>query len=250
MIKKSFFAVTIILACALSLCLSCNKQDSISTPITEAQLENPYNFVGEMHNAGLDAVLGALKQTKAIDTISNEEIERLTNDFCEEVFSNDKRFSVAPITKSGEDESSESEEVEISEEASAYLDKILDVASSDDYEYIKEQYTAFEEDLLLGQSNTFSDYENALLLGTLAIGKYSNEYWKEYTQVKTKGLGASIVVGDAIGAAKGIAKNALVIVVCSVGGPGSVIAAAARSALAPAIAGSAEAALLYGDAQL
>lgn len=57
-------------------------------------------------------------------------------------------------------------------------------------------------------------------------------------------------VVNAIGAAKGIAKNALVIVVCSVGGPGSVIAAAARSALAPAIAGSAEAALLYGAAQL
>ena len=250
MFKKFFIAITIIMACALSLFLSCNKQDSISTPATEAQLENPYNFVGEMHNVGLDAVLGALKQTKTNGSISNEEIEKLTNDFCEEVFSNDKRFFIPSITKSGVDESSEPEDVEISEEASIFLDKILAVAYSADYEYIKSQYAAFEEELLLNGSNTFSDYENALLLGTLAIGKYSNEYWKEFTQMQTKGLVATIVAGDAIGAVQGIYKNAIMIVVSSVGGPASVIAAAARSALGPAIKGSAEAAILYWASQL
>lgn len=159
-------------------------------------------------------------------------------------------FFVNPLTKAGDTTAAETEYTTISNEANAYLDRIISVTSTDDYEYIKKQLAMFEEDLLLNKESTFSDLENTLLLCTIAVGKYSNEYWKEYTAAKTRGLFASIIAGDAIGAAKGIAKNALIIVVSSVGGPGSVLATAGRSALGPAIAGSAEAALLYGAAQL
>lgn len=249
--KKVFLAFAAIFAVSALFITGCGKDlSSNNNEEPQTKVCNPYDFVGEMHNAGLDAVLGALKQTKANGDISIEDIEKLTNIFCEEVFSTDKRFFVPPITKSGETMSSEPEDIEISEAASMYLDKIIAIASTDDYEYIETQYAAFEEDLLLNTSNTFSDYENALLLGTLAIGKYSNEYWKEFTLLQTKGLGASIIAGDAIGAAKGIAKNAAMIAICSIGGPGSVIAAAARSALGPAIAGSAGAAIMYGAGQL
>lgn len=244
--KVLYFFAAIIVATSLVF-YGCNEQESNS--IILPRVENPFNFVGEMHNVGLDAVLGAIPDTKS-SQITLEEIEKLTNDFCESVFSNDSRFFVNPLTKAGDTTAAETEYTTISNEANAYLDRIISVTSTDDYEYIKKQLAMFEEDLLLNKASTFSDLENTLLLCTIAVGKYSNEYWKEYTAAKTRGLFASIIAGDAIGAAKGIAKNALIIVVSSVGGPGSVLATAGRSALGPAIAGSAEAALLYGVAQL
>lgn len=247
--KKSVKFSTIIVIFMLILSQSCNKQEAHSTIISKSEIENPFNFIGEMHNAGLDVVLGALHNTKSTE-ISIEEIEKLTNNFCEKVFSIDKRFFVSPITKLALPDTYETEEVIISDEVSTYLDNIIAVASTDDYEYINEQFSIFETDILLNKSKTFSEYENALILCTLAVGKYSNEYWKESTAVKTKGLLGSIIAGDAIGAIKGMSRNAILIVICSVGGPGSLLAAAGRCALGPAIAGSVEAGIIYGASQL
>lgn len=248
--KKVYLAFAAVLAVS-ALIVGCNKDISTNENVqSETEFCNPFDFVGEMHNAGLDAVLSALPETKST-AVSTEEIERLTDDFCEKVFSNDERFFVSPTTKSGEYESSEQEEIKISEEASEYLDKIIAVASTNNYDYIKEQYASFEEDILLSDSNIFSDYEETLLLCTIAVGKYSNEYWKEFTQVQTKGLVAAIVAGDAIGAVHGIYAHALEIVVCgAIGGPGALLAAAGKSALGPAIVRSVEGAIIYGASHM
>ena len=67
----------------------------------------------------------------------------------------------------------------------------------------------------------------------------------------TKVLFASLVVGDLIGAGRGIAAHAVEIVICgAIGGVGCGLAAAGRAALGPAIVSSAEAGLLYAAAQL
>ena len=105
--------------------------------------------------------------------------------------------------------------------------------------------------LLQTEENSFTEYENALLLCTIAVGKYSNEYWQEFTETQTKSLLGAIVASDAIGAVHGIAAHALEIVVCgAIGGPGALLAAAGRAALAPAIVGSVEGAIIYGASQL
>lgn len=86
--KVLYFFAAIIVATSLVF-YGCNEQESNS--IILPRVENPFNFVGEMHNVGLDAVLGAIPDTKS-SQITLEEIEKLTNDFCESVFSNDSRF--------------------------------------------------------------------------------------------------------------------------------------------------------------
>lgn len=74
--------------------------------------------------------------------------------------------------------------------------------------------------------------------------------WEEHLE-KTKGLIASCVLGDLIGAGKGIAAHAVEIVICgTIGGPGCGIAAAGRAALVPAIKGSVVAGLTYAAGEL
>lgn len=248
--KNKLVATIALFAIGVLVCVSCNKDTQKSDVIQESSVENPFNFVGEVHNSGLDYVMSSLPETKSAVSL-NEEIDCLANSFCDDLFKRDDRFSVVPMTKSGQiDSSSYNDAVELSSEASAYLDKIIEVANSGDYEYIKEKYSIFEEELLAEGADNFTEYENALLLCTIAVGKYSNEYWKDIETSTTKGLVMSLIAGDAIGAAKGIMRNALVIAVSgAIAGPAAMLASAGRAALLPAIRCSAEAAILYAASQ-
>lgn len=230
---------------AIAFVISCNKNSSSTDDQQIVEVSNPFDFVGEMHNEGLDYVLGSLSPTKTKDA-NLEEIERLTNSFCEKVFSEDDRFYIDPATKSPDTNLSEnSEEISLSEEASLYYDRIISITETNDYDFIKKQFEIIEQDILCNESSRFTEYDEVFLLCSIAVGKYSNEYWQEKTAT-TKGLGATILLGDLVGAGKGIVNNAMVIVVSAVGGIGSVLITAGRSALGPAILGSAEAALMYG----
>ncbi len=54
-------------------------------------------------------------------------------------------FFINPLTKAGDTVAAETEYTTISNEANAYLDRIISVTSTDDYEYIKKQLAMFEE---------------------------------------------------------------------------------------------------------
>lgn len=198
---------------------------------------NPYDFVGEMHNAGLNAIRDSLTSTKA--TISEDQIKSYVAGFCEKVFVEDERFSIHDITKSdGYDNSIYEGDIVLSEIAESYCKQILEISESEDYTRVKEQLLEIE-DLIVNQSESFTEYEKALLLCSIAVGKYSSEYWEEY-QTGTKSAAGAIVGADVAGALQGIKAHAVEIVICgAIGGVGCGLAAAGRAALGPAVANSA-----------
>ena len=241
---KKMSLVFAIAAMAIVSTVSCKTDEQQTTEVS-----NPFDFVGEMHNEGLDFVLGSLSLTKTEDAII-EEIESLTDTFCEKVFSEDDRFYLDPATKSSDMElHEESEEITLSDEAIQYYNRIISIVETNDHDYIKNQFEIIEKDILCNDLSKLTEYDEVFLLCSIAVGKYSNEYWQEKIAT-TKGLGATILLGDLIGAGKGIAKNALIIAVSAVGGIGSVLITAGRSALGPAIIGSAEAAAFYVVAEI
>ena len=205
--------------------------------ICNCETINPYDFVGEMHNSGLNAIRDSLTSTKA--AISDELIESDVASFCEKVFVEDERFSIQDITKAdGNDESAYEEEIVLSEKAESYCKQIMKITESDDYCRVKEQLLEIEE-IIVNQSESFTEYEKALLLCSIAVGKYSSEYWEQY-QVETKSAAGAIVGADVGGALKGIKAHAVEIVICgAIGGIGCGLAAAGRAALGPAVASSA-----------
>jgi len=252
MSMKTFSLPVMTLILVVSLCLiGCSKDSSVKEEIEkESEVCNPFDFVGELHNQGLDAIYGNLIETKA-SSVSEDEIIKLANAFCDDVFSKDERFSVnIPYTKSGDYDYDETDEVTISEEVSNYIDVIMSVASTEDYDFIKEQFSVFEEDIILTKTSVYSVYEANLLLCSLAIGKYSNEYWNEYN-VATKSAAGELVGADLGGAIVGIKRHALEILLCGViGGVGSGLAAAGKAALGPALGASALAGLAIGMGEL
>lgn len=240
--KNIAISIVIFLISVITIIVSCKKQVSETTVISETEIENPFNFVGEMHNIGLDFVLGTVTKTKSA-TVSEKEIEKITNIFCKKVFLEDERFFENTVTKSGDYYTSknniEDKEVILSEKVTKYCDKIITVSQTNDYEYIKEQYSLFEKDLLGHNSYNFSEYEKSLLLCSIAVGKYSNEYWKE-NLISTKSAFGNIVGADLGGALIGMKRRAIEIVICgAIGGVGCGLAAAGRAALGPAVAASA-----------
>lgn len=228
--------IFIVLAFAFVL-YGCENKQIEEQEVHYCETVNPYDFVGEMHNAGLNAVRDSLTSTKA--TISEEQIESFVASFCEKVFVEDERFSIQNITKADEyDNSTYEEEVVLSEKAEIYCKQILEITESDDYTRVKEQLLEIE-DIIVNQSESFTEYEKALLLCSIAVGKYSSEYWEEY-QAGTKSAAGAIVGADVAGALKGIKAHAVEIVICgAIGGVGCGLAAAGRAALGPAVASSA-----------
>lgn len=242
----TFAAISAVLFTTL---LGCNKT-SLDKDDLKEEVINPFDFVGELHNQGLDYIYGNLA-TKS-SSASEDEILELVDNYCNEVYSEDNRFTInLPNTKADNTEyDSAEEEVTISAEVSNYIAKIMDVASTDDYEYIKEQFSAFEEDIILNKTEIYTDYETNLLLCSLAIGKYSNEYWKDYN-ISTKSAAGEIVGADVAGALAGIYKNIVPIALCAaLGGPGCGLAAAGRAALGPALGASAAAGISIGMGML
>ena len=250
--KKVYLAFAAVLTVSGFLFSGCSKSYSENEDITpKINVCNPFDFVGEAHNQGLDAIYNNLTATKA-SNVSEEEIMKLTDIFCDEIFSKDERFFVDNlVTKSGEfDTDYAEEEVSISEEVSNYIDEIVSVASTENYYYIKEKFLSFEEDIILNKATNFTEYETSLLLCSLAIGKYSNEYWKDYN-VSTKSAVGELVGADLGGAIAGIKRHAVEIVLCTaLGGVGSGLAAAGKSALGPALGASAIAGISIGMGEL
>lgn len=162
----------------------------------------------------------------------------------------DERFLISSLTKSGDSGLDGTEEdVSISEEVSNYIDEIVAVASTEDYDYIKEQFSIFEEDIILNKANIFTNYETDILLCTLAIGKYSNEYWKD-SNVSTKSWKGELVGADLGGALLGIKADALFIAINFAFGPGAGLAATAKAVLLPGLEASAIAGIAIGVGQL
>ena len=253
--RKVVFVAAAIVASVSLFVVSCNKQgiDPTSTQgDNDYLLCNPYDFIGQMHNEGLKVVMDGLAATKGVSpaAIPEEEIVRLTEDYCEKVFASDSRFFIGLKTKAGEDDLLDMGiDTTFSEAAQMCLDRMMDALNSDDYSTIKESISNLEMSLL-SDSCTFSDYEKTLLLCSLAVGKYSNEYWnEEFLGTKSRVAYAigTVVGADLVGAGKGIAQHAVEILICGViGGPGCGLAAAGRAALVPAIVGSVGAGVMVG----
>lgn len=177
----------------------------------------------------------------------------LADEFCEKVFSENDFFYLDPsITKSVADQDYEEEEVELSETAENYISQIISIAESNDYELISTTFLSMESEILNSESVSLSEYERNLVLCTLAVGKYSNEYWKEYTMATTKSAAGEIIGADVWGALRGMWAKKIEIVVCGgIGGIGYGLAATGRAALLPALSCSATAgAAAIGDALL
>lgn len=101
--KKIICIITALLAIVFIL-LSCENKQVQGQEEYNCETINPYDFVGEMHNSGLNAIRDSLTSTKA--AISDELIESYVASFCEKVFVEDERFSIQDITKAdGNDES-------------------------------------------------------------------------------------------------------------------------------------------------
>lgn len=246
--KKVLFTIVMIVACSMFE-LSCGHETIQELEQPKVTAHNPFDFVGEMHNAGLDAVMHAAHITKSGE-FSHEEIEYLTREFCQTVYSMDERFFLSIETKTEEGNKDTTEKECLSEAALKYYEEIIQVAETNDYDYIRKRFAIFEEEIMNIPQGLLTEYDTVFLLCSIAIGKYSNEYWCENAPM-TKGLFASLVVGDLIGAGRGIAAHAVEIVICgAIGGVGCGLAAAGRAALGPAIVSSAEAGLLYAAAQL
>ncbi len=245
---KKLFPKTFALLCVTLFGVSCNVQDD-TAPDSDFEIAtcNPYDFIGEFHNQGLDYVFNNLPTTKT-SSISVESIDYLSTSFCQEIFSKDSRFEIPDITKS--DGAEYEGTIELSQVANHFYDRIIDIVQTSDYNYIKDQLILIESEIANSDNNEISEYDEAFLLCSIAVAKFSNEYWEEHLE-KTKGLIASCVLGDLVGAGRGIAAHAVEIVICgAIGGPGCGIAAAGRAALGPAIGHSVLAGLTYAAAQL
>ena len=214
---------------------------------------NPFDFVGQMHNAGLQSVLDGLATTKAEQDLSavEAEINRLSVEFCESVFNNDPRFEISSFTKSGTIGLPEVQmDTTIGDIATEYLNRIAFVLESDDCAEIASGLLSIESDILSPDASQLSENERTYLLCCLSVGRYSSDFWKEYPQTKAASakyaIGA-IVGADLWGAGEGIFAHGPEILICGViGGPGCGLAAAARAALVPAITKSAFAGFCAG----
>lgn len=248
--KKIILSLATVLAVSAFIFAGCNKElPSNKSTVPEAKVCNPFDFVGELHNQGLNAIYEGLSATKASD-ISEDAVQKLAEAFCNDVYSKDERFLISPLTKSGDFGLNGTEEdASISEEVSNYMDKIVAVASTEDYDYIKEQFSTFEEDIILNKANIFTNYETDILLCTLALGKYSNEYWKDYN-ISTKSWKGELVGADVGGALIGIKADALFIAINFAFGPGAGLAATAKTVLLSGLEASAIAGIAIGVGQL
>lgn len=247
--KKKFMSVILFIVSIL--CVSCSENRNESETVSPTTATNPFDFIGELHNEGLDAVRDSLTGTRATATTADEMIAKYTNGYCKNVFQNEKRldgaYDIEPVTvfktdvltRTGINEEAIESDTVFSEKAWALLDEIISVAETDNYFYIKNRFAEFEKTILYDESNEYSVADKTLLLSSLSVGKYSNEYWEENTSETRSPSTKSIVKADLVGAARGIWVNRFKICVCAVGGIQSVLIAAGRSALPSAIGNSA-----------
>lgn len=238
-----FFALLMIL------CNSCNNVSEDVVMTESASVENPFDFIGELHNKGLDAARDSMshENTRSSGTIIFDDIMRYSEGFCQYVYNTDSRFLECPFdevamtgapTRVSEDDFLNAKDTVFSAKAKALLEEIIKVAETNDYNFIKEKFAEYEKEILVLHVSDYTNTDKVILLSSLSVGKYSNEYWKAETTTRAAST-SQIVKADLLGAAKGIWKNKFVICVCAVGGVQSVLIAAGRSALPSAIGYSA-----------
>ena len=221
-----------------------NSCDNVTNEVVEAEsktVENPFDFIGELHNKGLDAIKDSIMNdnTRAADVVTFNDIMRYSEGFCQHIYNTDDRFlkttlegiSISNVpTRVSEDDFLDTNDTIFSAKAKSLLEEIIKVAETNDYSLIKERFAEYEKEILVSHAQDYTNSDRAILLSSLAVGKYSNEYWKEETSTRAATT-SQIVKADLLGAARGIWKNRFVICVCAVGGVQSVLIAAGRSAL-------------------
>lgn len=247
-----YIQISLVVILALWSCATENNEDAA---VNVNPVVNPYDFLGELHNSGLDAVRDSLSSSRSISTQTEEDVIRFAKQYCEHVLNTDERLlssdSVAlgniiavdlGRTRAGNDDFMDVTDTVYSEKALTLLKTIIDISETNDYTYIKEQFAKIEEDILRTHADEYTEIDRTILLGSLSVGKYSNEYWNgtDFASGTRSGVPfRTIVKADLVGAARGIWANRFVICVCAIGGAHGVVVAMVRSALPSAVGASA-----------
>ena len=221
----------------------------------EPQVVNSYDFVGQLHNRGLDYVFKKVTRGGNIELTENE-FEELCMEYVQQVLQEEEILDISDYYQTNiEQEMHDAFEAaidwaeanlnedELEEDNLSELIDSLDVDSSVKNEiqeiisniqllpasFLSTYMSNKENEICM--SADYDDVEKAMILSIVSIGKYSSDYWED--TIISSGLSSRhIVKADAVGAVRGIWRGRLVIGFCSmVGGPASGGAAALRYAL-------------------
>lgn len=244
---------SIVLGLGLSACSQNNsihpEQDDLSKV---ENISNPYDYIGELHNKGLDYTRARLMEYKGLRSLSQAEktklIESYVSEFVDEEAKQDQRLKEIPSSSLRSLRSQPADTtLKISQQVTLELENLYQVCASNDYEKIK-SYIAEEEKRILISKDIYTSDERNLLLVSLAVGKYSNEYWIQYlptSEFRISDSGKRIIAADVLGAGAGIRNNAAIIVAGgAIGGVGTAAAIAGRYALKSAVVYSAKEGLI------
>ena len=191
--KKLIFIATILIAVIITIGLiSCAKTNITENNNETTELVNPYNYMGETHNEGLDYIL------EGIQNLSNSGVNASFDEFSIQVSNSYNEFCVNNIE--GYDGISISYKCNFAEMSSVFLNSrgtLLDsiIANSELSEKQKEylekipalfvdfdEYTELSDSLntlssLVQADTELSEEEKLITLGSYSVALSSYEYW-------------------------------------------------------------------------
>lgn len=236
---------SIIIVGVLALSLVACSNDDFKKSEQLVEYTNPYDFVGKLHNEGLNYIANrrtGLTRENGTDVYEPADISHFSIEYLSEILENDPRFDISSYCQV--DARSEIEDglrdvysrIGNDDEIPFYEDisnvysmtNDLNVSSKVQNELI-DIYQSFStytgvalssylnnkvQTIILGN---FDEEERRLLLTFLSIGQNSLDYWEEHPNDNALSY-KNIAKADLVGAARGIYRNIKVIAVCSIAG--------------------------------
>lgn len=218
---------------------------------------NPYLYVGNLHNDGLDYVLEQFftqRNTSLENTTITDYVDSLSLDFCNMIIQKneydllyttryDSIFHTNFHPQILHDFTLTQDTIQLSVIGERTLNSIIDILKrSNSLSENKNRLKLLEQQVL---TNTIqlSSFDQNILLGVLAVAISSNDYWQDFTQANIQSSvdGRELVLNDALGAIAGVARNRTIIRLCwAIGGPSSGAGAIGISILVGGIKASAQ----------
>ena len=241
--KKLIFGTLGVAVIATLLITSCKKDEQTKTVEQKKEVNvNPYDYIGQIHNQGMSALLNQCKEAKKSNSniemnafVSNymmNELRKANNTYSEPKIKNNLDLIISKVCLN--------KEIYLTTNRSDSSNIILDTLNLSAYQKSKiksifevlnnsinvnESLKKIELDVLNSNEN---DNEKAIVLCALSISKYSYEFWNTNQQF----LGRAVTVNNAakadlggaiLGSAQSLASGAAAVGTLMLGPGGTVL---------------------------
>lgn len=205
---KKKYATVIILSSVIMWIIGCSKEQSV-TQSNQSSFNNPYGWVGKLHNEGLNFAKSRL--SKINGTITTDAVIAVTEEFMVSKEDELQEYGIKPYDIDYESIISYSKGVFAN--FVGYLDscKSNGLISETYFEYLSVilQYADIQDTTSISSlakeimESNLTDDERSALLSVIAVGISSAEYWGTESNQLAKTMVPPILLADVIGAIGG-----------------------------------------------